>query len=390
MPEWIDDPAALDRAVSRLAGAPLLAVDLESNAMHAYLARTCVVQLAAARPDEPAEDVVLVDTLALGLGALAELLSARGPRKVFHDLGYDARLLAAEGVTLGNVVDTAVHARMLGVPETGLASLMGKRFGVALDKRFQHHDWGRRPVRDDARRYLVGDVANLGRLHAALAAEVAAMDVADEVACETAWSLSRALDDATDPERAARPPYARIKGYRELRGVSRAILRELAAAREAIAAARDVPIGRILPNAMLVSLARARPTTREAVAAALGAMHASAPWAGAWWRATEAALEARELPADERRWFAQERTPSDLAARRAKAERLTAWRRTEAARRGVDLQVVLPGHCVEELAGCGATTVDGLASLRGLGEARRARYGEALVALLNETPPARG
>jgi ribonuclease D len=145
------------------------------------------------------------------------------------------------GVTLGNADDTAVLARMLGEPATGLASLLGKRFDIALDKRFQQHDWARRPLRDDALAYLAGDVANLGRLFASLSAETRAQDIEDEVDCETAWCLRRALEDATDEERLRRPPFARIKGYRELRGVARAVLREVAEDRERIAEARDPP-----------------------------------------------------------------------------------------------------------------------------------------------------
>lgn len=390
MAEWIDDPGDLARAVSRMRDAPLVAVDCESNAMHAYRARVCVVQLAVARDDTPAEDVVLVDTLALGVGGpLGELLSAQGPRKVLHDFGYDARILAAEGVTLGNVVDTAVQARMLGLPETGLANLLAKRFGVALNKKFQHHDWALRPVRDDARRYLEGDVASLGMLYASLGREVAAMDVVDEVDCETTWALSRALADGLEGDRARRPPFARIKGFRELRGASRAVLREVAATREEIADARDVPIGRILPNAVVLAVARARPRTRGELNAVIGPMHANAPWAARWLDASLRGLDAGELPEDERPWFAPERAPNDLSVRKARTERLQSWRRAQAAQRGVDLQVVLPGHCLDEIAARGLTAVEELAEVPGFGAARTRRYGEALVALLSATPPAR-
>lgn len=390
MTEWIDDPDALARAVRRLSLAPRLAVDCESNAMHAHRARVCIVQLAAAREDGPSDDVVLVDTLALGVGGpLAALLSADGPTKVFHDLGYDARILAAEGVTLGNAVDTSVHARLLGTPETGLASLLAKRFGLALDKRFQHHDWAERPVRDDARRYLEGDVSHLGALYAQLAREVAAAGIEDEVRCETDYGLRRALEDAAEGERARRPPFARIKGYRELRGAARAVAREVAAAREALAAERDVPIGRILPNALVLAVARARPRNRTELVAAIGPMHANAPWSGRWLDASLRGLAARELSEEDLAWFANEPLPSDLAARRARAERLSAWRRAEASRRGVDLQVVLPGHCVEDLASRPPASIEDFAKVPGFGASRTARYGEALLPLLSGTPPAR-
>ena len=37
-----------------------------------------------------------------------------------------------------------------------------------------------------------------------------------------------------------------------------------------------------------------------------------------------------------------------VAERRAREKRLSAWRRKEAAARGVDEQVILPGHCLQD------------------------------------------
>jgi ribonuclease D len=387
MARWIDDPEALAEAVDALRDAPRVAVDCESNAMHAHRAKVCVVQLAAATEDGPAPEVYLVDTLRLGVGGpLGWLLSPEGPRKVLHDFGYDARILAAEGVTLGNADDTAVLARMLGEPATGLASLLGKRFDIALDKRFQQHDWARRPLRDDALAYLAGDVANLGRLFASLSAETRAQDIEDEVDCETAWCLRRALEDATDEERLRRPPFARIKGYRELRGVARAVLREVAEDRERIAEARDLPIGRVLPNAMALAIARERPADRAALLALTGPTNANSPWAHVWLEATARGVASPSLSPAHREYFAREEIPVDRAARKERADRLNAWRRDEAARRGVTLHVVLPGHCIEALAAAPPSSLDELATFEVLGAARRARYGEALLGLLNGAP----
>ncbi|MFO0627870.1 MAG: HRDC domain-containing protein [Polyangiales bacterium] len=387
MARWIDDPEALAEAVDALRDAPRVAVDCESNAMHAHRARVCVVQLAAATEDAPATEVYLVDTLRLGVGGpLGWLLSPEGPRKVLHDFGYDARILAAEGVTLGNADDTAVLARMLGEPATGLASLLSKRFGVGLDKRFQQHDWARRPLRDDALAYLAGDVSHLGRLYASLATETRAAGIEDEVACETAWCLRRALDDATDEARLRRPPFARIKGFRELRGVARAVLREVAEDRERIAEARDLPIGRVLPNAMALAIARERPTDRAALLALTGPTNANAPWSHVWLDATARGLASPSLSPSDRAHYTREEVATDRGVRKERADRLSAWRRDEAARRGVALQVVLPGHCIDALAADPPASLEALAQFEELGQARRARYGDVLLGLLNGAP----
>jgi ribonuclease D len=75
-----------------------------------------------------------------------------------------------------------------------------------------------------------------------------------------------------------------------------------------------------------------------------------------------------------------------VAARRAKEKRLSTWRRAEAKARGVDEQVVLPGHCLAELVGLERVDLEAIAAVRGIGAKRVARYGEALASLLAEAP----
>ena len=90
-----------------------------------------------------------------------------------------------------------------------------------------------------------------------------------------------------------------------------------------------------------------------------------------------------DIPHEERRWFVSERTPSDLGLRKAREALLTHWRAEEAKRRGVDLQVILPGHCLADLASRGAKNLAELRAIDGFGEVRVDRYGPALVALIN-------
>jgi ribonuclease D len=82
--------------------------------------------------------------------------------------------------------------------------------------------------------------------------------------------------------------------------------------------------------------------------------------------------------------------PADEArAERGRQAKLTAWRKAEAASRGVDEQAVLPGHLLRAIAGAlpVAPTVETLAAVRGMSPRRLAHYGEAIVqALVREQP----
>ncbi len=267
--------------------------------MHAYRARLCAMQLCPAHASAAAR-VWIVDPFALDhLDALAPLLGPDGPPKVLHDLGFDARLLLSRGLRLGNARDTAVHARFLGMAETGLGTLLSNQLGCTLAKAWQHHDWARRPWPAEAMRYLADDVAFLGPLHAALADRAAAADVAAEVDEETRYALARALEAAVD----ARPPFARVKGYRQLTGAARVALYALAALRETVAEALDLPPGRVVANNALLELARVRPRTVESLRAVVHGSNAPEALDARWIDALAEALRRRELDPGDRVWF---------------------------------------------------------------------------------------
>ncbi|XXY95757.1 ribonuclease D [Sorangium sp. So ce296] len=395
-PVLVEREGDLARVVERAARADALAVDVEANGLFAYRPRLCTVQLAFREGDGVA--VAIVDALRAPVAPLAPLLGAAGPPKVLHDLTFDARMLAEAGAPLAGVRDTSVAARMLGRAATGLAALVSAELGVKLDKQLQQHDWGRRPLADAELRYLADDVLHLLPLDARLAEHGRALGIEDEIAEECAYKLASALGPPRDP----RPAYARIKGAQALDPEGRAILRRLVLAREAAAEEADQPAFKIVAGEVLLELAQRRPTRADDVRAVRGAAAGRAGGlVAAWLRAIEQGRGDGDVPEDERALFAQTR-PSrrEIAVRRAMETRIAAWRRAEAKARQVDEQVVLPGHCAQDLveialaggrAGGGAVA-DAIARIPGLGARRLARYGAALAALvtaaLASEPPA--
>ncbi|XXX82757.1 ribonuclease D [Sorangium sp. So ce134] len=381
----------LARLVERAARADALAVDVEADGLFAYRPRLCTVQLAFREGDGVA--VAVVDALRAPVAPLAPLLGAAGPPKVLHDLTFDARMLAEAGAPLAGVRDTSVAARMLGRAATGLAALLAAELGVKVDKQLQQHDWGRRPLAEAELRYLADDVLHLLPLDARLAEQGRALGIEDEIAEECAYKLSTALGPPRDP----RPAYARIKGAQALDPEGRAILRRLVAAREAAAEEADLPAFKIVAGEVLLELARRRPTRAEDVRAVRGAAAGrAAGLVAAWLRAVEQGRGDGDVPEGERALFEQPR-PSrrELAARRAVEARIAAWRKAEARARKVDEQVVLPGHCAQDLveialagprAG-GDAVAAAIARIPGLGARRIERYGGALAALVTAAPP---
>lgn len=370
----IEDPDDLRAAARDLASAGSIAIDCESDGVHHWKSRLCVLQCAL-----PDGEVFIFDALALPLrDALGEVLGEAGPVKVLHDLYFDAWLLRGASIALARVVDTSVHARFLGLRETGLATLLSQRFGVVLDKKFQQYDWAKRPLDEPLQDYLAGDVRHLHDLHRELDADARARLITSEVEEETSYALRRALRDADDD----RLPHAKVKGRHGLDAVGRAVLKRLAAARESLAELRDLPSGRVLSNAALVDVARRRPRSNERLKTMVQGGLRDDDSLAVWMAAVRDGEADGDVPPDERHYFESERSGMDGALRRRREVALQKWRAETAAARGIDPQVVLPGHCLDAIAGADVRAADDLRRIDGVGEVRVLRDGDAIAACL--------
>jgi ribonuclease D len=368
-------PIELEAEVRELArtlsGAPRLAVDLEYNGMHAYRARVCTAQIAAGGV------VAVVDALAAGIAPLAPVLMDENVVKVVHDVGFDARMLAEIGIDMAGVHDTAIASRMLGHTATGLAAVLLRELGVVVTKEMQSYDWGKRPLDPRAIEYAAKDVLHLEALDDVLWAQVRARDIEAEVLEETRHRIATAREAALAD--AARPAWTKLKGLDRIGGAELGIIRALSAAREREAERRDIPVHYVLSADALFAIAKARPGSIELLRRMRGAPRDDA-FGQALVASVAEGIAAGPPPEDEARWIERVRMGgSDARARRGRETKLLAWRRDEAKRRGVDEQVVLPGHCVKDIAGKNALSVDDLVTIAGLGAFRVARDGAAIV-----------
>ncbi|MBK9265557.1 MAG: HRDC domain-containing protein [Polyangiaceae bacterium] len=386
--DWtlVQDVVELAAVVDRASGATTIGIDVEANGLFVYRPRLCTVQLAWEEGERTS--IAVIDTLRVDIAALAPLFSATVPIKVLHDLTFDARMLHEHGAPIQNVRDTSVAARLLGLKATGLASVLATELGIVLDKRFQQHDWSRRPLDPAHLDYLANDVAHLLRLDRALMEKIAALDIGAEVEAECAYKLVTALARPRDQ----RPAYARIKGVQQLDRTGRAVLMHLVAAREDVAERVDVPPFKVIANEVLLELARRRPRSMTDLGRIRGASSGRAGrYVARWIEAIAAGIDAGDVPESDRMLFDPPPFDRQAAMRRREIEsKLSAFRRAEAQRRGVDEQVVLPGHCVHELAAILASTsardselATRIAAVSGIGAKRAEQYGSALVSLLD-------
>jgi ribonuclease D len=378
--ELVETPADLEELGAHVARCASVALDTEANSMFAYRERTCILQLTA-RGRSAIVDVLAVEDL----GPLRRALDREDVEVVLHGGDYDITVLTRDhDFRFRRVFDTMIAATLLGDAQVGLAALVQDHFGVALDKRYQRADWGRRPLTPEQIDYLRRDTMYLPTLRAHYVRRLAEADITEEAHIEFARLATR----QGSPARFDEEGWRRIKGARGLDARARAVLRRLYLWREDRARARDMPPFKVLAPAAMVALARQvrRPPRhpgelpgltdrqRKRHGRDLVPVVAAGVEDAAAGRAPGRAARPRPTPQE----VAQART------RRRREDRLRAWRRREAQRRGVPNAVVLPNPALQWLLDEMPARAEDLGVCPDIGPKRVERYGSDWITILDD------
>ena len=371
---WVRDRATLRALVEALAAAPWLALDSESNSMFVYRERVCLLQLnvggalwlvdpiALAPGDDPQER-------ARALEPLAAPLADPRLRIWIHGGEYDVACLKRDfDIALAGLFDTQQAASFLGWPRTGYATVVQELCGVSLSKAKRDHDWGRRPIDDEALRYALDDVLHLPTIGETLVRRIADADIEEELAlANLGVAATEAHDNRFDPSK-----MWRLDGVAELDRERLALLTALYAWRDQKGRELDRPPGRLIANEPLMQLARKAPRD----APSLGRVRLRRSFVVSHGEELLALIDRalREPPGIPPKPRKPKRAPAERARHRA----LQAWRREEADRRQLPQQVVLPKQALDWLAREGA---DDLVACPQLGPGRIGRYGSILQRL---------
>ena len=372
-PVLVADAQALQRLAADLAGEPALGVDTESNSLHAYRERVCLIQFST-----PAGDFVLDPLAVSDLSPLAPLFANPAQKKVFHASEYDVLCLKRDyGFQFANLFDTMVAARTLGWPQLGLGSLLEAHFGVTLNKRFQRADWGHRPLTPELLDYARFDTHYLLALSDKLAAELAAAGRTEE-AYEEFERLER-VSGAALPSNGANPnAFWRVNGARDLNPAQAAILRELFLYRERQAERADRPPFKVMSDQTLFEIARQAPQTPDDLDGLPGMTLQQIRRHGA--QLLAAVRKGQASPPLRPPHF--EREPDEV---RDRYELLHQWRKTRAKARGVESDVIIPRDALWELARRNPRTPEALATIETLGPWRRSTYGSEILKVLQSS-----
>jgi len=372
-PTCIDNTPDLHQCVEHLQTQARIAVDTESNSLHAYREQTCLIQLST--PDED----ILIDPLSMDdITVLGEVFADPKIEKVFHAAEYDLICLKRDfDFDVRAIFDTMAAARVCGYRRVGLTALLKVLLGITHTKTHQTDDWAQRPLPWSHLQYAQMDTRFLLPLRDILHQELLAADRLEEAqeyfADVTAFEVK---SQEFDPE-----GFWDLCRADALTAQQMAVLRELYILRDELARIYDYPAHKLTGNKALLTIARQLPRQRRE----LYGIHSLPAWLVR--RSGDEIIEAvahgriSRLPLRPPR----QEPPPLAVVERYKA--LHKWRRKMGLSRGVSSEVIISKQTLWELARRQPATVAELAGIRGIGPWRRKTYGAALVAIVNSLSP---
>lgn len=231
-----------------------IAIDTESNSLHAYRERVCLIQISIPGID------YLIDPFRIDdMSELAEVFADPSIQKVFHAGDYDLATLKRDfGMEFNNLFDTMLAATALAEPAVGLAALLEKYFDIQLVKKYQRADWGERPLNHEMLSYAQMDSHYLLSLRDLLVEKLKEENRLEGV-LEDCAALARITPALKDHEE----NFWRVKGAQDLNPRALSLLKELNHLRETIAEANDRPPFKVFSDKVLIEVALTQPRYLE-------------------------------------------------------------------------------------------------------------------------------
>jgi ribonuclease D len=229
-------------------------LDTEFVSERRYRPLLCLVQIVVG------ERIEILDPLAdLDPQPLAQLLADPEIEVVLHAGRQDVAILKRSWSTdMTNIFDTQVAAGFAGYgAQSGYDSLVRSLLGVSAKGAEGFSRWDRRPLTPEQIEYARADVEHLLPM-----ADKLQERLRESGRLEWAREECRALEFATD-ERTPEEQFARLPRVRRLGKRQRAVALTLVTWRQDLAREIDRPASSLLPDHVLVEVARRQPDSRR-------------------------------------------------------------------------------------------------------------------------------
>jgi ribonuclease D len=369
---FIETPQDLENLGVRLNQETSVALDLEGDSLYHYREKICLIQIAART------ECFLIDPLQIkDLSPLALFLNNPDIIKILHGADYDIRSLYRDyQFQIQNLFDTESAARFLGLKETGLGALLGARFQIQLDKRFQKSDWSKRPLTDPMLSYAAADVAYLIPLAQSLMTDLEVLGRLPSV-LEEGDRLCRVRFNPSYEG----PLFLQFKGGRHLDSRSLGLLENLLQFRKAQAEKRDRPLFKILGADVLKTLALEKPLTLEQLKGIKGLSAKLIDRLGEG--LIECLKQGLAIPETDLPRFPPSIRPQVKPAVAARVKALKGWREKKARELNLDPGVLISNALIDQIGEKNPTGPEDLDLIPELRQWQRQAFGPEILQVLS-------
>ncbi|MEW6602113.1 MAG: hypothetical protein AB1499_14160, partial [Nitrospirota bacterium] len=194
---------------------------------------------------------VIIDPFKIDVDTLKLLFENKDVLKVMYDAGSDLSLLKnTSDIEIKSILDLRPAAELLNYEKKDLHSLISYELGIFLEKKkkYQKHNWERRPVSDDAIAYAVNDVIYLLALKDVILAKLYAKKLLEP------FILKNLQIQNKDYTRGPEDKYRKINGYSRLRNGRKAVFRRVFDIREKYAKLHNVAPHNVIQKSDLIHI----------------------------------------------------------------------------------------------------------------------------------------
>ena len=365
-PIWVNTKPLLQNMIDDLVTQKRVAVDTESNSLHAFREQVCLVQFSSTNEDYLIDPLVLKD-----LSGLAPLFADPNIEKIFHAAEYDLVCLRRDfGFSFANLFDTMHAARVLGYPAVGLDRLLNSKFKIQTDKRHQKANWAARPLTKEQIHYARLDTHYLFDLRDVLEKELCEkerLDFARE-------DFTRACQYDEQKQKTNGESWGRFAARKDLSLRDLTILVQLCKWRDVEAEKLNRPVYKVIMDDTLVMIAKNSPQHKVD----LSALGLSEKQIHLWGDSVLSAVRRGvAAPLVERKHI---EAKNDAYLRRL--EKLKVWRKKIGLEMGVESDVILPKPYVTAIAENPPKNIDELALIMKGSPSRVEKFGAQIIKVL--------
>ncbi|KAL2320498.1 hypothetical protein Fmac_029467 [Flemingia macrophylla] len=259
----VEDVRGLKELAAKLSSVNEFAVDLEHNQYRSFQGLTCLMQISTRTED------FVIDTLKVHnhVGPyLREVFKDPTKKKVLHGADRDIVWLQRDfGIYVCNMFDTGQASRVLKMERYSLQYLLQHFCGITANKEYQNADWRIRPLPDVMLRYGREDTHYLLYIHDLMRIRLFTLSKESEGSDNLLLEVYKRSYDICmhlyEKELLTEDSYLHIYGLRGagFNAQQLAVVSGLCEWRDSLARADDESPGYVLPNKIILEIAKQMP-----------------------------------------------------------------------------------------------------------------------------------